>query len=631
MMIALICRECGQPLEEENRFCPVCGAPREAVERQTYEGIEAFEQGEYDKALSLFKGVAKKQSLSAFALRDVAHAAFHLQDDNLALDYYERALQVYKNLLDVHFNIGLIHLRRGHVNDAMFSFLETLQLIHPLTSGSYYLGLFHTAQTLTLQCRLNLGMLFKEQGELEKALEQYRLVLESHPKNVLALGNLGDSLMTLERYEEAIKIFKKALKALPESDERLNLQNDLGVSYFKKGEIENAIVEFKAVLKKNPDHVNAIYNLGQVYYHEGLTGRMKKDYEEFVNSSKDAASILFALSKSMVSVAADAERNRVQDDPSLIGNSPEMKKIHELIKRAAASDATVLILGENGTGKELVAKAIHQQSNRYDKPFVPIACSALSESLLESELFGHEKGSFTGAIGLKIGKFEAADHGTVFLDEIGEISLSTQVKLLRVLQEREFERVGGTEPLKVDIRVIAATNRDLKQAIKAERFREDLYYRLNVIVIEPPPLRRREGDLPLLIRYFIDRQKTKRSTRFEGATEAALKIMENYAWPGNVRELENVVERILTLNDDVLIKPEHLPEEMMGKKSQESIETRITTGVLPGASVLESVEREMIARVLKEADFNKKQAAVRLGISRPTLYQKIRKYGIEVP
>lgn len=630
MMTPMICRECGRPLQDENRFCPVCGAPREAVERHTYEGIEAFEQGEYDKALRLFKQVAQKQTLSAFALRDVAHAAFHLQDDAMALDYYERSAQVYKNLLDVQFNVGLIHMKRGHVNDAMFSFLETLQTLHPLTPGSYYLGLFHTAETLALQCRLNLGMLFKERGELEKSLEQYRLVLEAQPKNALALGNLGDNLMTLERFEEAIKTYKKALKLLPESEERLNLQNDLGVSYFKKGEIENAISEFKSILKNDPDHVNAIFNLGQVYYHEGLTGRMKKDYEEFVKSSKDAASILFSLSKSMVSVAA-AEKSRGPEDPSLIGNSPEMKKINDLIKRAAASDATVLILGENGTGKELVARAIHQQSNRYDKPFVPIACSALSESLLESELFGHEKGSFTGAIGQKMGRFEAADHGTVFLDEIGEISLATQVKLLRVLQEREFERVGGTAPLKVDIRVIAATNRDLKQAIKAERFREDLYYRLNVIVVDMPPLRKREGDLPLLIRYFIERMRAKRATRFEGISEAALRIMENHTWPGNVRELENVIERILTLNDDVLIQPEHLPDEVLGKKETEPDPRHARPDFLPGASVLEMAEREMIARVLQESEFNKKQAAVRLGISRPTLYQKIRKYGIVVP
>ena len=624
-MAAFSCRECGQALETEFRFCPVCGAAHEALDKQSEEGIAAFEEGEYEKALRLFKSVLQKQPFSAFAHRDVGHAAFHLQDFNTALEYYEKALKIHPNLLDVHFNTGLIHLKRGHVNDAMFSFLETLHLNHPLTSGSYYLGLFHTQESLAFQCRLNLGMLFREKGDLEKALEQYRLLLDSNPKNVLALGSLGDCLMALERFDEAIQVYKRALKILPDGEEKLNIQNDLGICYFKKGEMEKAITEFKAVLKKNPDHVNAIYNLGQVYYHEGLTGRMKEDYEEFVKSSKNAASILFALSKSMVSVAS-ANKGKPQEETLLVGQSPVMKLILDLIKRAAASDATVLILGENGTGKELVARSIHQQSVRHDKPFVALACSALSESLLESELFGHEKGSFTGAVGQKIGRFEAADHGTVFLDEIGEISPSTQVKLLRVLQEREFERVGGTQTIPVDIRVIAATNRDLKQAIQDGKFREDLYYRLNVIVVEMPPLRDREGDLPLLVKYFLERLKAKRPTRFEGISEEALNIMRRYRWPGNVRELENVVERIVTLNDDILIKPEHLPEEMTG--SEKSVSETGPTQPLPAAGVLESAEKDMILRVLKESQYNKKKAATRLGISRPTLYQKIKKYGI---
>jgi transcriptional regulator with PAS, ATPase and Fis domain len=327
-------------------------------------------------------------------------------------------------------------------------------------------------------------------------------------------------------------------------------------------------------------------------------------------------------------VTAAAGKNRPPEEAVLIGDSPPMRRIQDLIKRAAASDATVLILGENGTGKELVARSIHQQSVRHDRPFVALACSALSESLLESELFGHEKGSFTGALGRKIGKFEAADQGTVFLDEIGEISLSTQVKLLRVLQEREFERVGGTETVKVDIRVIAATNRDLKRAINEGRFREDLFYRLNVIVIELPSLREREGDLPLLVHYFLDRLKGKRATRFGAVSQEAMDLMRRYRWPGNVRELENVVERIVTLNDDVVIKPEHLPEEMTGTLA--AVPLGGTAPILPQNGVLESVEKDMILQVLRESQFNKKQAANRLGISRPTLYQKIRKYGIGV-
>jgi transcriptional regulator with PAS, ATPase and Fis domain len=624
-MAPFACRECGKLLEEEHRFCPVCGAAHEPLEKATEEGMAAFEEGEYGKALQLFRGVVKRRPFSAFALRDAGHAAFHAQDFSAALDYYEKALKIHPQLLDVHFNIGAIHMRRGHVNDAMFSFLESLHLIHPLTPGAYYLGLFHTQESLAFQCRLNLGMLFKERGELEKAVEQYGLVLEANPRNLLALGNLGDCLMTLERYEEAVRVYRRALKALPEGEERLNLQNDLGVCYFKKGMMEKAVAEFKAVLKKNPDHVNAIYNLGQVYYHEGLTGRMKQDYEEFVKSSKDAASILFSLSKSMVSAAA-SQKSRPVEETSLVGESPSIRRIQDLIKRAAASDATVLVLGENGTGKELAARSIHQQSARHDKPFVALACSALSESLLESELFGHEKGSFTGAIGRRAGKFEAADQGTVFLDEIGEISLSTQVKLLRVLQEREFERVGGSETVKVDIRVIAATNRDLKQAIREGKFREDLFYRLNVIVVEMPPLRDREGDLPILARFFLERLKARRPTRFEGMTPEALEEMRRYRWPGNVRELENVMERIVTLNDDVMIRPEHLPEEIRGGEGEGAgLRERAP---LPPAGALESAEKEMILRVLRESSFNKKRAAMRLGISRPTLYQKIKKYRI---
>ncbi len=617
------CRECGQTLQTEYHFCPVCGAVQEALEKETMDGMDAFEEGEYVEALKLFKAVVKKKPFSAFSIRDAGHAAFHLQDFNMAVDYYAKALKIQPNQLDTHFNIGLMHMKRGHVNDAMFSFMETLHLIHPITPGSYYLGLFHSSESLTFQCHLNLGALYKERGELEKALEQYQLVIGGNPVNVMALGSIGECLMALERYDEAIKVYKKALKIFPVGEERLNIQNGLGIGYFKKGDLEKAVAEFKAVLKVNPGHVNAVYNLGQVYYHEGLTGRMKEDYEDFVKSSKDAASILFSISKSMVSVAA-SDKGRLLEESNLIGNSLPMRKIQDLIKRAAASDATVLILGENGTGKELVARAVHQQSGRHDKPFVPIACAALSESLLESELFGHEQGSFTGAIGQKKGKFEIADKGTIFLDEIGDISLATQVKLLRVLQEREFQRVGGNDTLKVNIRVICATNRNLKKAIQNGRFREDLFYRLNVIVIEMPPLREREGDMILLIRYFLERMRGKKPNRFEGVSAKALEILQRHRWPGNVRELENVIERIVTLNDDILIQPQHLPPEITNFNSDLSHYTQ----TMPNAGVLETVEKDMILRILKDLRFNKKRAANKLGISRPTLYQKMRKYGI---
>jgi transcriptional regulator with PAS, ATPase and Fis domain len=429
--------------------------------------------------------------------------------------------------------------------------------------------------------------------------------------------------MALEKYDEAVAIYKKALKLVPEGPEQINFRNDLGVAYFRRGEMEKAVEEFKTVLRRDPAHTNAAYNLGQLYRQEGQQERMRQDFEEFAGDPAQGAAILFTLTQSMVSTAATASKNPVTEDSGLVGASPTLKKVEDLIKRAAAADATVLILGENGTGKEVAARTIHQQSSRHDKPFVPIACSALSESLLESELFGHEKGSFTGAHDRKLGKFEVAQGGTVFLDEIGELNLSIQVKLLRVLQEREFERVGGTESIRVDIRVIAATNRDLKKAIRDGKFREDLFYRLNVIAVQMPPLREREGDLTLLIRHFLEKQRQKRHHRFEGIAQNALEMLKRYRWPGNVRELENLIERVVTLNDDVLIRPEHLPLDMMGEGSSEAS--------APGfaqSGVLESMERDIIQRVLKEAKFNKRRAADRLGISRPTLYLKLRRYGL---
>jgi two-component system NtrC family response regulator len=620
------CRECGHPQEEEHRFCPLCGIQQEPAGKATLEGIEAFEQGEYEKALKLFKAVVKRRPQDAFALRDLGHAAFHLQDHPQALEAYRKALQIQPNLLDAQFNLGLIHLQRGRVHDAMYAFLEALNLIHPLTPGTYYLGLFHNASTLTFQCRLNLGGLFKERGELEKALEQYRLVAEAWPKNILAQGSLGDCLMALERFDEAMTVYKRGLKLIPDGPEQLNLRNDLGVAYFRRGEMERAVEEFKTVLQMDPGNANAVYNLGQLYRQEGQQERMRKDFEEYARDPENGASILYTLAQSMVSTAITASRNPTQEDLGLVGASPSLKKVQDLIKRAAAADATVLILGENGTGKEVAARAIHQQSSRHDKPFVPIACSVLSESLLESELFGHEKGSFTGALDRKLGKFEAAQGGTVFLDEIGELNLSTQVKLLRVLQEREFERVGGTESIKVDIRVIAATNRDLKQAIKDGRFREDLYYRLNVIAVQMPPLREREGDLTILARHFLEKQRQKRHHRFEGISQPALEILKRYRWPGNVRELENLIERVVTLNDDVMIRPEYLPLEITGGIPL----PRSPEGALPESGVLESMERDMIERVLRETRFNKRRAADRLGISRPTLYEKLRRYGLKL-
>ncbi len=307
----------------------------------------------------------------------------------------------------------------------------------------------------------------------------------------------------------------------------------------------------------------------------------------------------------------------------LVGHSPQMQVVYRLIEDVAPSDATVLIQGESGTGKELVAKAIHDRSLRKDKPFVVINCSGYPSTLLESELFGHEKGAFTGAVRRKIGRFEQADGGTVFLDEIGEISPAAQIKLLRVLQSQQFERLGGESSICVDVRVLAATNRNLIEEVQLGKFREDLYYRLNVIPIQLPPLQRRGNDIPLLANHFLKRFASEQDKPIERFSSEAMRMLLLYPWPGNVRELENSVEHAVVLAKQQAIEPGDLPavliracEDTQPSENQQTINHN---------------EEQLIRCVLEESGWNKTTAAARLGISRSTLYEKLKKYKISPP
>jgi len=299
------------------------------------------------------------------------------------------------------------------------------------------------------------------------------------------------------------------------------------------------------------------------------------------------------------------------------GRSPAMRKVLELIDKVAPTDATVLVLGESGTGKELVARRIHHLSPRRDRPLVAVHCATFPENLLESELFGYERGAFTGATRRKVGHFEYADGGTIFLDEVGELPTSVQAKLLRFLQERQFTRIGGVEPVRVDVRVIAATNRDLEREVMEGRFREDLFYRLNVFPIELPPLRERREDIPLLVEHFLRQRNRPPDVVSPEAMEALL----TYDWPGNVRELENVIERALILAGEERITPDLLP---FGRpKAGAKVE-------LPDEGVnLEEVERELIIQALEKTGWNKAKAAKLLGISRRRLYSRMEALGIK--
>lgn len=306
----------------------------------------------------------------------------------------------------------------------------------------------------------------------------------------------------------------------------------------------------------------------------------------------------------------------------MVGESEPMQRVYSLVEMVADSDVTVLLTGESGTGKELISRAIHHKSPRADGPFITMNCGALPDNLFESELFGYEKGAFTGAMATKMGRFELAHGGTLLLDEVGELSSKSQVDFLRVLETKEFRRLGGTKLLKVDTRIIAATNRNLEEAVKQGDFREDLYYRLNVVPIRLPPLRERRDDIPLLAERFLSEFTARHRRNPKDVSLDAMRLLRLYAWPGNIRQLRNLMERLVVTVKDSMIQPEHLPEEIQAGKE----DTR--TMVVTLGTSLDQLEREMIQRTLIEITNHREKAAKLLGISPRTLQYKIKEYGI---
>ena len=351
---------------------------------------------------------------------------------------------------------------------------------------------------------------------------------------------------------------------------------------------------------------------------------MREGAYDFITKPIKRANLLNAVHKAMDHRALVAENRSlkaklagIEAERTIIGRSPAFRQVLTMAKQVASSQTTVLIQGESGTGKELIARLVHEASPRHDGPFVAINCAALPESILESELFGYERGAFTGAVKTKPGRFELSDGGTLFLDEVGELTPSTQVKLLRVLQEGEFERLGGTSSIRVSLRVIAATNKDLDEEVEAGRFRKDLYYRLNVIRLELPPLRARTEDIPLLVNYFVRLYSQKNDKPEREVTPEAMSALTDYSWPGNVRELMNVCERAVVLSQAATIGLEDLPPTVgIAKESRRTLE-------IPIGTPLSEIERRVIAETLNHTGGDKRLAAQLLGIATRTIYRKI--------
>lgn len=314
----------------------------------------------------------------------------------------------------------------------------------------------------------------------------------------------------------------------------------------------------------------------------------------------------------------------------LVGSSPAMLEVYKLVARVSESKSTVLLQGESGTGKELIARAIHGNSPRRDKPFVPVNCGALPDTLLESEMFGYEKGAFTGAVGTKTGLFESASGGTLFLDEVGELGQALQVKLLRVMQDHEVRRVGGTHSIKVDVRIIAATNRDLEQFVKEGKFRDDLFYRLNVVRITLPSLTERQEDIPMLAHYFLQKCATGTTTPVRGFHPDTMDLLNRYRWPGNVRELENAIERAVSLSHGPLLTPDDLPAAIRQAPIHADAKPESPDVTEPVCLTLEEVEKRHLVRVLKETKGNKVKASKILGIDRRTLYRMAERFGLDL-
>jgi len=419
---------------------------------------------------------------------------------------------------------------------------------------------------------------------------------------------------------------------------------EMGLAYLEESEVDVVITDMKMPkmtgqqvlehVKKAYPHVPVIIMtaFGSI---EAAVEAMRVGAFDYVTKPFSNDELMLTVAKAATFAATQREnillRQSLEERYAMhkvLGRSKAIVSVLELVERAAPSRSTVLITGESGTGKELIAKAIHYASPRKDGPFVSVNCMALNPGVLESELFGHEKGSFTGAVAKRRGRFEMAHGGTLFLDEIGEISADMQVKLLRVLQERTFERVGGTEPVEVDIRVVTATNKDLQAAVSAGAFREDLFYRLNVVRIDMPALRERREDIPILAGHFLHKYAEENGKNVQGFTAEAMDTLTGYEWPGNVRQLQNVVERCVVLASNDLIAASDLPAEVRDEETQYKSAVDLLPVQISLNETLEKIEGALVRRALARAEFVQVKAAEMLGISKSLLQYKLKKYNI---
>jgi DNA-binding NtrC family response regulator/tetratricopeptide (TPR) repeat protein len=649
----LVCQHCGRRVSKTSRFCPNCGQsitlspektanskPQVSVKPFSLLTAPAYKQaqhlfmlGDYEKATQLFEKMLKDYPdiNEPHLFCDLGHCYLHSGKHTQAYQAYQQAEKLNYKSVDLYFNLGLIHLYRGEINLAIDKFRASLELKNEYKPNKYYLGLFYPQQSLfTADIYFYLGLARSRGAVLKEAVVDLQESIRLNPYLVASYQALGDCYLGMNDFEKAIGAYLRVIELTPSVLDTLSTRNNLGIAFYKSSQIQKAIEQFNEIIRREPGNANAIYNLGLIYAKHGFANAAKdhelpttKEFSEFI-SFMEGASFTFDMVKPGISPSS-ALVDTTASGLRIIGSSSKMKEVVRKARLAAAIDSTVLITGENGTGKTLIAKTIHQNSPRKNQPFIVVNCNAIPETLLESELFGHEKGAFTGATARRIGRFEAANHGTIFLEEIGDMSPVLQLKLLRVLQDREFERVGGNQTIKVDVRIIAATNQDLHLAIMEKRFREDLFYRINVIPVHLPSLRERPEDIPYLVAHFLRKYDKAGAITLSAET---MEVLQSRDWPGNVRELENMIERIVVMATTNVIEPADLHALDAGESISDLMtESQTISRILP----LEEVEKKYILHALNINGWNISKTATQLGLTRTTLYEKIKKYNLTKP
>lgn len=632
-----ICRHCGQAIDPDVNYCPYCGTHQGEAHINHREAVQAFCEGSYETALRKMEMAVAISGDRPVIWKDLGHCQLHVGDLDSALKSYQKALELNRNLPDAQFNLAVLLLKKKEYAQALAAFQQAVHQHPSITSGEYYMGLFFdSTESFLAECCLYQGIIHREQNSLDEALSAFEEALDFNPRLITGLKGIADIHLERKNFTLAIEHYQRIMELHPIGDDMMEVRCNMGVAYFENDQIDEAVTEFRWVLQHDLTNARAVKYLNRIYERTGKSDSNVRT-RGLPAIVPDVASPIFDLTPGDDSTTSPSAIS-LPPQIVIIGKSQEMLRMMRYARLASASDSTVLITGENGTGKEILARMIYHNSPRRSQPFIVVNCAAIPDTLIESELFGHEKGSFTGAYQRKLGRFEQADRGTIFLDEVAELTFMMQVKLLRVLQEKEFTRVGGTESIKVNVRIIAATNRNLKAMIDEGSFREDLYFRLNVLPIHIPALRQRREDIPLLVNYFYRKYARHNPKAQMKLSDEDLKILMDYHWPGNVRELENMIERSIVMGTQIGTFLEELTRLKQTAQREETAGSA-GTGRPAGAETewpysddltLQDVERLHIKRVLSKTRGNQRRAASILGINPTTLWRKMKQFDIKV-